>query len=78
MAAPSIIITVNGTSYYTRRPVGESPSLWQFNPVNETWQDATKVRDLPDNYSTQDAADAIAYHQRTDQATLDTEAAKLV
>ena len=77
MAAPSMIVEVGSKSYYVRRPPGQDPDLYQFDTTTETWADATKIRDLPVGYSTQDVADAIAYEQRTDKATLDTEAAKL-
>ena len=78
MTAPSPIITIDGQSYFVRRPTGESPNLWQFDPTSETWEDATKVRDLPVGFNAQDVADAIAYSQRTDKPNLDTEAARLV
>lgn len=78
MAAPSIIIEIGSKSYFTRRIPGQDPNLWQFDTTSETWQDAAKVRDLPLGYDTQDIADAIAYAQRTDKTTLDTESAKLV
>lgn len=78
MAAPSIIIEIGDTSYFTKRLPGQDPNLWQFDTDTETSNDATKVRDLPTGYTAQDVADAIAWHQRTDQSNLYDEADKLV